>query len=36
MRAQDVSSYLGQEGALIVGELDLRDVEEAELPLLTH
>ena len=29
-------SYLGQEGALVVGELDLRDVEEPKLPLFSH
>jgi hypothetical protein len=36
IRTEAVSSYLGQEGALVVGELDLRDVEELKLPLFTH
>lgn len=35
-RGEGVSTHLGEEGALVVGELDLRDVEELELPLFTY
>lgn len=31
-----IASYLGEEGALVVGKLDLGDVEELELPLVAR
>jgi len=33
MQSSAAASYLGEEGALVVGELDLGDIEELELPL---